>query len=434
MRSPTAPQTQGDITPSRLGESVDELNAAANKLKKIESTLERFLDEKRKKLDINVAQESDGFQLVSHQASEIQEFESWTKKQLDYARDARSQLQDAEDQIRALRQENVALKGQVVEMQEEMEAVAQWVRAQDTLTRALKEVREDENSRMPLRSGISRLSGEPSSKIIKAISAFKHEVQDASQRCCDNLERARWKPETIPAELQKDAKRLLGKRLTSLLVKQSETCDVKYTVLMKTVLEVFLFHWCFAIIEGSYPKQRSFEDLLLDLSALHLGHKDVDEWVSDILQQLELVLAAGDVRLKSEDPAAGMLRRLIKSAYNVRRALAERDLDCNFSLAMPIPSTVFKPESMDEVPLQRMPGWVQLLRSTNPSEANRVAGTSSLGVTCERDDGTKEIIVKPVVASYTAIEDDISLRNMRSGVNDPSYKYYRSRSLRDWPE
>ncbi|CAA7271040.1 unnamed protein product [Cyclocybe aegerita] len=452
MRTPQTPPTQGDMTSSRLCDGVDEFDAAANKLKKIESTFEKLLDAKRKQLDINATQESDDFQLVNHQDSEIQGRKTMTKSQLECIQDAHSQLADAIHQIRTLRQQNTALKEQITQMEEDMEAAAQWILAEDALTRARKEVREDESSRMPIRSRPSRLGKRPSSKIIKAVSALNEKVQDDAQRYFDNLERAGWQSESIPAELQKNAKRLLGKRLTSFLVKQSETRDVKYPVLMKTVIEVYLFHWCFAIIEGLYPKQRSFEDLLLDLSALHLGHKNVDlkcpqniiqmkshrpdfdEWVSDLLQELELILAVGDVRLQSEDSAPGTLRRLIKSAYDLRRALAERDLHGNIKLTMPVPNTVFKPERMDEAPLQRVPGWVRLLRSTNPGEANRVAGTSSLGITCEGDDGTKEIIVKPVVTSYTVIEDEISLRNMRSGVHDSLYNYHRSRSLRDWPE
>ena len=62
--------------------------------------------------------------------------------------------------------------------------------------------------------------------------------------------------------------KVLGDHLTAMIENQARKATFGYNMLlMQTVLEVFMTHWCSSIIEAFYPQQVSFADLLVHLSA-----------------------------------------------------------------------------------------------------------------------------------------------------------------------
>ncbi|CAA7271001.1 unnamed protein product [Cyclocybe aegerita] len=184
------------------------------------------------------------------------------------------------------------------------------------------------------------------------------------------------------------------------------------SMLMQTVLETVVIHWCAQIIEGTYPRQRSFMDVLVELAgeqredktagtgkpvkrvhvvptahspspSLPLRHHhvnvpfDINTCISDVLRDLARVLSVAGVCIPPAPPSSrsghpsnrysttnhhhsasssdplffSTLRPLLERAYDLRRATAEDNLH-GLILAVCAPGAAFVGRYMLDV-------WVQ---------------------------------------------------------------------------
>ena len=156
-------------------------------------------------------------------------------------------------------------------MQHKLHAAERQVRCLDHLTRQKLESRQETGYGQPRRRGIKGLtrrgldaSNPASTDVIGAMRAMNEEIYQTCLHFVKNLERT-----TVFLNGQKpQVQKVFGDHLTAMMEDHAkEATSGINMLLMQTVLEVFMTHWCSSIIEAFYPQQESFADLLVQLSS-----------------------------------------------------------------------------------------------------------------------------------------------------------------------
>ena len=138
----------------------------------------------------------------------------------------------------------------------------------DHLTRQKLELRQKVGYDQPRRRGFSASTGVPAStKVIGRMHALNEEIYRTSMQFVKGLKRTDVFSESTEQNLKSQVQKMLGDHLTTMMENQAKTTSGYNMLVMQTVLEVFLTHWCSSIIEAFYPPQESFTDLLVQLSA-----------------------------------------------------------------------------------------------------------------------------------------------------------------------
>ena len=137
------------------------------------------------------------------------------------------------------------------------------VRGLDNVTRFRLEAKMDAASvfssgkKKPARPATS-----PSAEIARMVEEINDEILQASLTVADGVVRSAVYPSPTGR-----AKHILGVRLSALLAKEMGSTSKVNLLLVQVVLEVFLVHWCVDIIEAHYPQQKTFADLLIEMTS-----------------------------------------------------------------------------------------------------------------------------------------------------------------------
>jgi len=195
---------------------------------------------------------------------------------------------------------------------------------------------------------------------------------------------------------------VLGDHLTAMMedeVKKATSSDGYNMLLMQTVLEVFMTYWCSSIIEAFYPQHESFADLLVQLSAqtatpsgltavcgkqikiiqssTHYDDAKFNEWVKDIIKELGLFLTVAGLRMKTQSSGLFSTKTLalVKVAYDLRTAMAEKDICGGLEIVIVPPDTAFQEKWMIDAHADH-----RKVDSTDHSQVDYVAGTTGMGL------------------------------------------------------
>jgi hypothetical protein len=185
------------------------------------------------------------------------------KHQKDSSTQIKNQLRVANSSLAILNEEKKGWQDKLDSMQHKLNAAERQVRCLDHLTRNKLESRQEAGYGPPKRRG-AFTSVPASTDVIGAMRALNEEIYQTCVQFVDGLERT----SVFSTRQKPQVKKVLGDHLTALMEDQAKTTTSGYNMLlMQTVLEVFMTHWCSSIIEAFYPRQESFADLLVQLSA-----------------------------------------------------------------------------------------------------------------------------------------------------------------------
>ena len=175
----------------------------------------------------------------------------------------KNQLAVATSSLTLLNEEKKGWQDKLDSMQHKLNAAERQVRCLNHLTRQKLESRQEAAYGQPKRRGM--LASTPASTdVIGAMRALNEEIYQTCVQFVEGLERTIIFSTQQKSQVQK----VLGDHLTTMMEDQAKKRTSSYNMLlMQTVLEVFMTHWCSSIIEAFYPQQESFADLLVQLSA-----------------------------------------------------------------------------------------------------------------------------------------------------------------------
>ena len=136
------------------------------------------------------------------------------------------------------------------------------------------------------------------------------------------------------------------------------------------------------------------------------GRIKFDEWVEDIIDELALFLTMAGVGMKTRSDTRFYERTkaLVKAAYDLRTAMAEKDICGDLEILIVPPDTPFQEKS-------RMDAHADPTKvDTDQSQVNFVAGTTGIGLqrkVSERVDrqfkSRMKIVMKPKVMLARAL-------------------------------
>ena len=177
-----------------------------------------------------------------------------------------NQLGVATVSLTLLNKEKKGWQDKLDSMLQQLNAAERQVRCLGHLTRQKLESRQEAGyGELKQRLGGPLAFIPASADVIEAMRALNKRIFQTCELLVQGLERS-----TIFSTKHKSqVEKVLGYHLTAMMGDQAKKKSTSgYNVLlMQTVLEVFMTHWCSSIIEAFYPQQESFGDLLVQLSA-----------------------------------------------------------------------------------------------------------------------------------------------------------------------
>ena len=177
-----------------------------------------------------------------------------------------NQLGVATASLTLLNKEKKGWQDKLDSMLQQLNAAERQVRCLGHLTRQKLESRQEAGyGELKQRLGGPLAFIPASADVIEAMRALNKKNFQTCELLVQGLERT-----TIFSTKHKSqVEKVLGYHLTAMMGDQAKKKSTSgYNVLlMQTVLEVFMTHWCSSIIEAFYPQQESFGDLLVQLSA-----------------------------------------------------------------------------------------------------------------------------------------------------------------------
>ena len=174
-----------------------------------------------------------------------------------------NQLRVATSSLTLLNKEKKGWQDKLDSMQHKLNAAERQVRCLDHLTRQKLESRQEAGYGQPKRRGLFA-SIPASTDVIEATHALNEEIYQTCVQFVEVLERTA----VFSTKQKPQVQNVLGYHLTAMMEDQAKKVTSGYNMLlMQTILEVFMTHWCSSIIEAFYPQQESFADLLVQLSA-----------------------------------------------------------------------------------------------------------------------------------------------------------------------
>jgi hypothetical protein len=138
---------------------------------------------------------------------------------------------------------------------------------------------------------------------------------------------------------------------------------------------------------------------------------DFNSWVKDVVQDLTSILAVGGVKMPvlKTSLLPAKIEPLLKLAYNLRLALAERDICGGLEIAAPSPDVPFNPKFMEdaeEFALQKSRKRKVESPGVSWLDGGYIAGTNGIGLrrTLNGQPGVFEMVVKPKVSLIRVLE------------------------------
>lgn len=112
------------------------------------------------------------------------------------------------------------------------------------------------------------------SEILNQVTALNSWIRPTAQSLARDL--VHRKSRSDAAEIAR-AIQVLGESMSGLVDTRTRQGPLKGgSIVLQTLVEIFLVHWATMIIEGWYPKQRSFADILAELAAQnHTGRNSM---------------------------------------------------------------------------------------------------------------------------------------------------------------
>ena len=108
----------------------------------------------------------------------------------------------------------------------------------------------------------------PSMEVVGEVAALNEEILQLANIFVENLQRTTANPN---AQSTQRAKFVIGEGMTKMMEAQANNGEQGFHfLLVQVALQVFMTSWCSSIIDGNYPQQLSFTDLLLEMSAQSL--------------------------------------------------------------------------------------------------------------------------------------------------------------------
>ncbi|KAF9561160.1 hypothetical protein CPC08DRAFT_750105 [Agrocybe pediades] len=344
------------------------------------------------------------------------------------------QLSTVTTELNNLTKEKQGWQGQLDAMQHRVQQAERQVRYLDNLTRLKLEAREDGAFGSVKRTKQYQASNQkPSTDVINLVVALNQVISQYAFFLTENVQRT----PTLPYEGQGQIKRsndILGSKVATRIRfrRQASLCSDFPPVLMQVILGFFMVHWCTQIIEGWYPKRKCFADVLLEFSqstnsstiapGAGVDHgkakilqtdvsTDYAEWASDIIEDLARLLLAGGVRMIDTKPLKPKFLTLVKLAYEVRTALAEKDLCGGLELLIVGSGMPFQHKWMTE---EHPP---DSNKSGSSVKMEPVAGTCGIGLqrvgkapaisTVADADQIANVVLKPNVILEKVIDEQV---------------------------
>ncbi|KAF8958002.1 hypothetical protein BDZ97DRAFT_2078815 [Flammula alnicola] len=380
-------QDQQKLLESLLSRTQRELETAKAEIRR--TTAERF-EEKESLLERLEATEAQNDHLNKEIAAQTRALH-----------EANAELFKTRSKLNSLALEKHGWQAKLDTMHHKLQRAERQIRCLDHVTRAKLEVRQEGISSFIRRTKQALAKEpEPSVEVIGAVEVLNEEILQIANLFVENLERTNA---LVAVDVER-ARAVVGEGMSSMMETQTKERKPGFRLLLtQVVLEVFMAHWCSAIIEGWYPKQRSFADLLIELSAqsANASHKAITsqimcgrpiqivqphsstsmaakfpDWVSDIIKDLGQLLRLGGLKVRNQRASmfSAKILSLVKLAYDLRAALAEKDLCGGLELAVVGPDTPFQAKWMDEAHTTTRTNTAAL------SQMEHIAGTSGLGL------------------------------------------------------
>ncbi|KAF9532778.1 hypothetical protein CPB83DRAFT_890458 [Crepidotus variabilis] len=387
------------------------------------------------------------FQVEENQRMEEEVVE--LKKEVPKFMTYKSQMRDKEAIYNKLSEEKAGWQAQIDVMQHKLSEAERRVRCLDNIERQRYESKQEGGygsgstvGRSALLHHSPHVKG-PSVDVSAAVSAFNQEVQHAAWMLSDVLERPTTDmlhmlsmfSEHQRRKTKMRAKLIWGEKVMVLL-EQHANATKRNDLLMLTCMEVFITHWCVQIIEGWYPYLASFSDILIQLVEQKgdsddrafqkicgkqaqvirtgSGDPDYDNWIKEITDDLLPLLRLSGVRIPSSesDLLSTKLLPILKLAYNLRLALAERDICGGLELAVPLPDTPFHPTFMDSGDAGKKSRKLAKEASSQATDwtvEESIAGTKAIGLkrTLDGKLGQYEMVVLPQVMFVRELEASV---------------------------
>ncbi|PPQ65651.1 hypothetical protein CVT24_011805 [Panaeolus cyanescens] len=262
----------------------------------------------------------------------------------------KSELNDVNTSLKTIKKEKAGWQAQLDSMQNQVTSTDKRIRCLDNVTRQQFESRQNVLERQIKRRG-KLANTSPAAEVVTAVKTLNDEILQVSSILVEQMERD---PLDTTAGRTR-AQKVLGPQLTEILEsRKHQRLMGNNVLLLQVVLEVFIVHWCSSIIDAFYPATKTFSDLLIEVSqkpptspfmtrtsptcgkylSVVQSHRtdaspvNFPEWVKDIIADLNLVLSVGGQRIPSHYQVvlSTKFTALVKSAYELRTALAEHDI------------------------------------------------------------------------------------------------------------
>ncbi len=259
--------------------SINQLKERETVIKQLTSDRDRAIN-KADSLDLvhkELQDESnDILQQLEYQVEENHRLEEENKelqKECLVLRELKNKMQNHETEYQELSRGGLGMQKQLDAVQHKLSEAERRVRCLDQLSRQKYEAKQEGAygsgstvGRSTLLHHSPHVKG-PSMDVIDAVDALNGEILQAASLLVENLER---RPSSWILKLPSDAtraKKVWGLKLMEMLEKQARNPSDFNFLLMQNCLEVFITHWCVEIIEGWYPFQPSFSDVLVELAS-----------------------------------------------------------------------------------------------------------------------------------------------------------------------
>ena len=402
------------------------------------------------------ADRDDVIQQLKYQIEENEKLEETNKELQKESRafsEFKSKIRDDEAKYQRLFKEKDSWEGQLESMHQRLSDSERQVRCLDIITRQKYEAKQSGSYGTGSTVGRSaklhfspHVKG-PSMDVITSVTIFNEEVLQTASYIVEHLEES--ESLVLPTQITR-ARAIWGSTVVSMLQGQGQDSSRLNILLLKNCLEVFMTHWCAHIVEGWYPKQPSFSDILVDLAAQTTngfgkfwlnpqvifilfsdysvgkqqicgkqikiiptgpGTPDFGSWVKDVVEDLTSVLVVGGVSMPVMKTSLlpSKIEPLLKLAYNLRLGLAERDICGGLEVSAPPPDVPFHPQFMEdaeEFALQKSRKRNVESLALSWLEGEYIAGTNGIGLkrTLNGQPGVYEMVVKPKVSLIRVLE------------------------------
>ena len=267
---PTPPKTPAKVSPAV---SRSEQDSHAAELKTLHDKLNNAMREihilEKEVARVTMQSSSDKERLASELRSAMQDNSALVGRADQLKRrndDLTSELTRAQAEVRKVTTEKRGWQAQLDTMHHKAVRAERQIRCLDHLTRAKLEAREEAVYGLTKRTKLALTQRRSSEEVIRAIVDLNEEILQTANLLIENLDRTRFYGSIT--ESSNKAQKVVGAHVTEMLKTQSDSSASGFRqLLMLVVMEMFLVHWCIAIMEGFYPKRPSFADLLVELSS-----------------------------------------------------------------------------------------------------------------------------------------------------------------------